>query len=592
MHAILAVPMLAAALLLGPAQAAELSTTPDPAMEEGEKLPDPPARAGRLAVIEGAVQTRLPGDDLWQPGLLNLPIGTGSILRSEPAGRALLELPGLTLALDGGGQLEMNRLDDSAVELRLAEGRLGLLVQALRPGDGLVVLTPGGAAVIRKPGRYLVEVGEATGLSVYEGQAEFAGRRVVSGQALLGLEPAPLGPPSPLLAWAASRGPKGDPLPEAVAFMPGAAALARHGTWSRHAEYGDVLRPAVAPGWAPFTQGRWVEVEPWGWSWVDEAPWGFAPSHYGRWYVDAGAWYWAPQPVFLPRLRWPVYAPAVVRFAGWPQGRGRPWGGPVGWAPLAPREAFWGPRRFSPQWQARVNATALPPGVPLGSRPPPGGFARLANAGAAVMAPGAALRSPAPLGPSLQRMNPGFAAPMAGGPLAGPSRWAGIGVARPGSSTPPQAYGSAPAFGMPRGNAPPAYAAPRPYTPPQAYAAPRAYTPPQAYAAPRAYTPPQAYAAPRAYTPPQSYAAPRAYTPPQAYVTPRAYTPPQAYAAPRAYSPPQAYAAPRAYTPPQAYAAPRAYTPPPQAYRAPAPSYSPPPRPAPAAPQRSQGYRR
>src|SRR5438034_6926320 len=29
--------------------------------------------------------------------------------------------------------------------------------------------------------------------------------------------------------------------------------------------------------------GRWVWVEPWGWTWVEDEPWGFCPFHYGRW---------------------------------------------------------------------------------------------------------------------------------------------------------------------------------------------------------------------------------------------------------------------------------------------------------------------
>ena len=36
--------------------------------------------------------------------------------------------------------------------------------------------------------------------------------------------------------------------------------------------YGAVWFPSVGPGWAPYHNGHWVWVEPWGWTWVDEAP--------------------------------------------------------------------------------------------------------------------------------------------------------------------------------------------------------------------------------------------------------------------------------------------------------------------------------
>jgi len=54
--------------------------------------------------------------------------------------------------------------------------------------------------------------------------------------------------------------------------------------------YGSVWYPNVPPGWAPYREGHWAWVEPWGWTWVDDAPWGFAPFHYGRWVNAGGRW--------------------------------------------------------------------------------------------------------------------------------------------------------------------------------------------------------------------------------------------------------------------------------------------------------------
>src|SRR5262249_27429851 len=58
----------------------------------------------------------------------------------------------------------------------------------------------------------------------------------------------------------------------------GAEDLDDAGTWSDDRSYGPIWRPThVEAGWAPFTQGRWVWEDPWGWVWVDDAPWGWAP---------------------------------------------------------------------------------------------------------------------------------------------------------------------------------------------------------------------------------------------------------------------------------------------------------------------------
>ncbi len=78
-------------------------------------------------------------------------------------------------------------------------------------------------------------------------------------------------------------------------------------------EYGNVWMPTrVSSGWAPYRDGHWAWVDPWGWTWVDEAPWGFAVSHYGRWASIGGSWGWVPGPVAARA----VYAPALVAFVG------------------------------------------------------------------------------------------------------------------------------------------------------------------------------------------------------------------------------------------------------------------------------------
>ena len=116
--------------------------------------------------------------------------------------------------------------------------------------------------------------------------------------------------------------------------------LDQYGRWENQADYGDVWYPtSVSAGWAPYREGYWAWIAPWGWTWVDEAPWGFAPYHYGRWAYVSNRWGWVPG----PRGVRPVYAPALVAWVGGSRGGvsfsiGA--GPAVGWFPLGPREPY------------------------------------------------------------------------------------------------------------------------------------------------------------------------------------------------------------------------------------------------------------
>jgi hypothetical protein len=106
-------------------------------------------------------------------------------------------------------------------------------------------------------------------------------------------------------------------------------ALEPHGRWQHHARFGDVWTPANrARDWRPYTAGRWVYTNDWGWYWESddtEARWGLVTYHYGRWaYDDELGWCWVPGEEWSP---------------AWVQWR-RPRGDVeyVGWAPLPPDE--------------------------------------------------------------------------------------------------------------------------------------------------------------------------------------------------------------------------------------------------------------
>lgn len=117
----------------------------------------------------------------------------------------------------------------------------------------------------------------------------------------------------------------------------GAEDLDDTGDWVYQAPYGWSWRPYVAPGWAPYREGRWVWVDDsYGWSWVSYDPWGWAPYHYGRWFCSGDSWFWYPGAFGGPHY----WSPGLVAFFGYGGfGVGVGFGG-FGWVPLAPFETY------------------------------------------------------------------------------------------------------------------------------------------------------------------------------------------------------------------------------------------------------------
>ena len=77
---------------------------------------------------------------------------------------------------------------------------------------------------------------------------------------------------------------------------------------------------SVGPAWRPYTVGRWVFTDRYGWMWSSNEPFGWATYHYGRWgFSNRVGWFW------VPGNRW---APAWV---SWRKSNDY-----LAWAPLPP----------------------------------------------------------------------------------------------------------------------------------------------------------------------------------------------------------------------------------------------------------------
>lgn len=351
---------------------ASAAAAPVPSQRQDEVI-DPPGRVGRIADVQGTVWLFHPEDGEWIAAERNRPLTSGDRLATDGNGRTEVHLGSTTLRLDGGSEIEVLRLDDDNLALQLHGGSVAARLRSSEQARGFELRTGEGRFTVQRTGRYrfdrrdensfvTVETGQAyyeaqgSALSVNAGQrAEFwmDGANVPQYSIV---EPARDG----FAAWVAERDRADDRSVSSRYVSPemtGIEDLDRHGNWQQNPEYGALWVPrAVAPGWAPYTTGRWAWVAPWGWTWVDEAPWGFAPFHYGRWVYVGSSWCWAPGTY----VRRPVYAPALVAWIGGPRlqvGISVGGGSAVGWVPLAPREVYVPTYRVSPGYVRNVNVT-------------------------------------------------------------------------------------------------------------------------------------------------------------------------------------------------------------------------------------------
>ncbi len=335
---------------------------------------DPPGRVARLSDLNGQVWLYSPESGDWINAVRNQPLTTGDRLATDPGARAELQVGSTTLRLDSGTELEVLDLDDDRLELQLHNGSVAARVRDLAGAGQVEISTDAGRFVVQRAGSYRFDHDErASHATVYSGRARYEGPNsalpVNAGQRaefwIDAAGAAQYSVSSPVnddfTAWNRDR----DRRPTASAAaryaspeMTGVAELDRYGRWEQSPDYGSLWIPtSVAAGWAPYSEGHWAWVRPWGWTWIDDAPWGFAPFHYGRWVNVRNTWGWTPG----VRVSRPVYAPALVAWVGGPRvdvsisiGGGGP---AVGWFPLAPREVYVPSYQVSPRYVQNINIT-------------------------------------------------------------------------------------------------------------------------------------------------------------------------------------------------------------------------------------------
>src|SRR5580704_2516591 len=323
---------------------------------------DPPSRVARLAYTQGSVSFQPAGTQDWVTAGLNRPVTTGDKLWSDNDGRIELQLDGSLLRLSNNTGFSFLNLSDRVTQVQLTAGTLLVRVRRLDQDETYEIDTPNLAFSVLRPGVYRIsvnEAGDSTAIRIRSGEGEVSGGGaaytvhandsvIFSGTDQLSAESeGNSNGEDQFDSWAANRDRHYENSRSARYVSPdvvGYEDLDDHGSWRQTPDNGNVWFPRTTEAnWAPYHNGHWDYIEPWGYTWVDDEPWGFAPFHYGRWVSYQGSWGWVPAPPRSEGVAYvrPVYAPALVAWVGGPHfaigvgvgGGGFAEGVSVGWFP-------------------------------------------------------------------------------------------------------------------------------------------------------------------------------------------------------------------------------------------------------------------
>jgi Family of unknown function (DUF6600)/FecR protein len=339
---------------------------------------DPPSRVARLNYVNGNVSMEPAGVDDWAPADVNRPFTIGDYLYADQNSQAELHLDVAAIRIGSQTSFGFLNLDDRTIQLKLTEGDMYIRVRNFGSDQTFEVDTPNAAITLLRDGVYRFRVdanGNMTFVVVRGGQAQITG----GGQALTlnsdnsvtltgtdqlsyDVELAPQ--PDQFDQWCQQRDAHESQLESSRYVSPGVIGyedLDDNGTWQNSAD-GPVWYPrSVDPGWAPYHDGHWAWIDPWGWTWIDSMPWGFAPFHYGRWAYTGNRWGWYPGPLARggPGIAVrPYYAPAMVAWFGgsnWGVGISVGGGPSLGWVPLGRGEVYTPAYHCSPRYFNDVN---------------------------------------------------------------------------------------------------------------------------------------------------------------------------------------------------------------------------------------------
>ena len=243
---------------------------------------DPPSRVARLGYMSGDVSFSPAGVNDWVRASVNRPLTTGDRLWVDSRARAEIQVGGAKVRMASNTSVSILNLDDRVAQLRLSQGTLNVSVRRLGRNQIFEVATPNLAFTLTQPGEYRITVdpdGYATDIFVRRGQGEAYGdgaayvidsRQAYSftGTGLRDYEYVNAPRADDFDRWSSDRDRRYDSSPSARYVSQdviGYEDLDANGNWRVDATYGSVWYPnRVSAGWAPYRDGHWAWVDPWG----------------------------------------------------------------------------------------------------------------------------------------------------------------------------------------------------------------------------------------------------------------------------------------------------------------------------------------
>jgi len=310
---------------------------------EDDQPPEVTARVARVSLLSGTAKVRHAGSEEWETVVVNLPVVEGDEIVTDADSRLEIQFDKYKhLRLASDSYLKVVGLKDEGVALSVPLGTMTVRITSFDKDKAFFEIdAPKTTVAVQDEGTYRIDAGRVGDTEVrvtvtnggaarvYSDNAGFALRRGRSARIItdgINAGEFDMGDADRFFdefdSWAADR--------DAVIAQRlkdayydkyydndiyGADDLNDNGEWIYTRNYGYVWRPyrSALSGWAdwsPYRYGHWRWIPPYGWTWINDEPWGWATYHHGRWFYDAGFWYWSPYGYYRPVRSW--WYPALV----------------------------------------------------------------------------------------------------------------------------------------------------------------------------------------------------------------------------------------------------------------------------------------
>jgi hypothetical protein len=312
-------------------------------VEDDDETPDVTARVARISFLKGDAQIKRADGGDWEKVTLNLPLVEGDEVTTSADARLEIQFDNdQHVRLAENAYLKIVTLKDEGIALSLSLGTMSATITRFDKDHAYFeVDAPKTTIAVEKAGVYRIDAGQAGDADIRvgvtdNGQArvytENAGFTLKNGRsALVHVDGANAGEWEAADAsqfadefdtWSLDRDSAiAQRLKDAYYDkyydndIYGADDLNGYGEWIHSAQYGDVWRPyrqstSYYVDWSPYRYGSWRWIPAYGWTWVNDEPWGWATYHHGRWFNDAGYWYWSPYGYHRYHRSW--WFPALV----------------------------------------------------------------------------------------------------------------------------------------------------------------------------------------------------------------------------------------------------------------------------------------